>query len=107
MINAKEGIIRVQENEPKTTRLFNSPDNLFSGFRALSGVFYQMKVYRKKVCQPMRPYTPGEDMSGISVSSEDTLEVGGMIAVNPKNEKDQWYIAKKFFEDNYEEIKNE
>ncbi|MBW1814151.1 MAG: hypothetical protein JRJ39_10945, partial [Deltaproteobacteria bacterium] len=35
------------------------------------------------------------------VNKEDTPEQGGMIARNPKNHKDQWYIAKKFFEENY------
>lgn len=59
------------------------------------------KNYRKKKVQPMRPYIPGEDMEGISVSQEDTPELGGMIAVNPDNGKDRWYVAKKFFEDNY------
>lgn len=58
--------------------------------------------YRKKSLQPMRPYIPGESLSGISVSIEDTPEEGGMIAYNPKNPNDQWYVAKKFFEDNYE-----
>jgi hypothetical protein len=61
----------------------------------------QFRNYRKKNVQPMRPYVPGEDMSGISVNAEDTPEPGGMIAVNPSNPKDQWYVAKKFFEDNY------
>ncbi len=58
--------------------------------------------YRKKNVQPMRPYVPGEDLTGISVNKEDTPELGGMIAVNPKNGEDRWYVAKKFFEDNYE-----
>lgn len=59
------------------------------------------KFYQKKALQPMRPYIPGEDLSGISVSPEDTPEEGGMIACNPKNMKDQWYVAKTFFEENY------
>ena len=50
----------------------------------------------------MRPYITGEDLTGVSVSSEDTPENGGMIAVNPSNEKDKWYVAKDFFEKNYE-----
>jgi len=50
----------------------------------------------------MRPYVPGEDTSCISIAAEDTLEEGGMIAENPNNPLDQWYVAKKFFEDNYE-----
>ena len=64
---------------------------------------YFMKNYRKKNVQPMRPYVPGEDMTGISVNKEDTPELGGMIAVNPKNPEDRWYVAKQFFADNYEE----
>ncbi len=61
-----------------------------------------MKLYRKKLLQPMRPYQTGEDTSGISVNREDTLEVGGMVAHNPDNPADQWYVAKKYFEENYE-----
>lgn len=60
------------------------------------------KLYRKKNLQEMRPYVPGEDMTGISVNKEDVLEEGGMIAVNANNPEDRWYVGKKFFEDNYE-----
>ena len=59
------------------------------------------KNYRKKNVQPLRPYRLGEDMRGISVAVCDTPEVGGMIAVNPADPSDKWYVAKKFFEDNY------
>lgn len=59
------------------------------------------KNYIKKTVQPMRPYVPGEDLTGVSVSAEDTPEEGGMIAFNPNNGKDKWYVAKKFFEENY------
>ena len=62
-----------------------------------------LKNYRKKNVQPMRPYVPGEDLTGVSVSEEDTPELGGMIAVNPDNGDDRWYVAKKFFEENYME----
>lgn len=64
----------------------------------------QVKYYRKKLKQPMRPYVPGEDLTGVSVNKEDTPEEGGMIAFNPDNLEDQWYVAKKFFEENYEEV---
>lgn len=60
------------------------------------------KNYRKKNVQPMRPYVPGEDLTGVSVNKEDMPELGGMIAVNPSNSEDRWYVAKKFFEENYE-----
>lgn len=61
--------------------------------------------YQKKGLQPMRPYVPGEDLYGVSVSSEDTPEEGGMIAMNVSNPADVWYVAKAFFEANYEEYK--
>jgi hypothetical protein len=62
------------------------------------------KDYRKKNVQAMRPYVLGEDMEGVSVSPEDTPEAGGMVAVNRKNPQDKWYVAKKFFADNYVEV---
>lgn len=31
----------------------------------------EFRNYRKKNVQAMRPYIPGEDLSGISVNSED------------------------------------
>ena len=58
--------------------------------------------YRKKLVQPMRPYIVGEDLTGISVNKEDTPELGGMIAINPDNPEDKWYVGKEFFEKNYE-----
>ena len=42
------------------------------------------------------------DLTGVSVNTEDTPEIGGMIAINPQNQEDRWYVAKKFFDDNYE-----
>jgi len=63
----------------------------------------ELKQYRKKNLQLMRPYIIGEDMTGISVAECDTLEEGGMIAVNLVVDNDRWYVAKQFFLDNYEE----
>jgi hypothetical protein len=59
--------------------------------------------YIKKARQPMRPYVEGEDLEsqGVSVWDGDVPEVGGMVAQNPKNPQDMWYVAKKFFEENY------
>ena len=47
----------------------------------------EFKDYIKTVRQPMRPYIAGEDLQaqGVSVWAGDIPEVGGMIAVNPKN----------------------
>ncbi len=61
-----------------------------------------MKMYRKKMLQPMRPYISGETMEGISVNKEDTPEEGGMIAHNPDNPEDKWYVGKDYFINNYE-----
>ncbi len=62
------------------------------------------KQYQRKGLSEMRPYIPGEDLTGISVSQTDTPELGGMIARNPKDHNDQWYVAKKYFDDNLEEV---
>lgn len=62
----------------------------------------EFQYYRKKQLQEMRPYVPGEDLTGVSVSAQDTPEAGGMVARNPKNHADQWYVARQFFADNYE-----
>lgn len=62
------------------------------------------KQYKRKGLAEMRPYVKGEDLSGISVSKEDHPEEDmGMIARNPANPNDQWYVARKYFEDNFEE----
>ncbi len=50
----------------------------------------------------MRPYVPGEDMEGVSVSPGDQLEEGGMIAQAKDDPKDQWYVSKEYFEKTYE-----
>lgn len=63
----------------------------------------EWKWYKRKGLSEMRPYHLGEDLTGISVNKEDFPEIGGMIARNPKNHNDQWYVAKKYFEDNLEE----
>jgi len=61
------------------------------------------KQYRRKGLSEMRPYIKGEDLTGISVSATDNPEMDmGMVARNPKNHADQWYVARKYFEDNLE-----
>lgn len=64
----------------------------------------EWKLYRKTAKTPMRPYIPGENLNGISVSKEDIPGEGGMIAMNPDNPADKWYVAKEYFEKNYEEV---
>ena len=63
------------------------------------------KNYKRTNIAEMRPYVLGEDMTNISVADVDEPRIDmGMVARNPKNHKDQWYVAKKYFEDNFEEI---
>lgn len=62
----------------------------------------EWQLFRKQQLATMRPYMPGEDLTGIVVNKEDIPELGGMIARNSDNHADQWYIGKAFFEKNYE-----
>lgn len=64
----------------------------------------EFKRYRKVQTQLMRPYVPGEDLSGISVSERDTPAKGGMIAIAADDPSDMWYINEEFFSCNYEEV---
>ena len=59
--------------------------------------------YNKKNVQPIRPYVPGEDMSGVCVGWGDIVEEGGMIVYLPNNPVAKWYITREFFEANYVE----
>ena len=63
----------------------------------------EWKQYKRKGLSEMRPYVKGEDLTGISVAYVDTPSNDtGMIARNPKNHVDKWYVARKYFEDNLE-----
>ena len=70
-----------------------------------------MKNYRKKAVQPMYPWTPSAEMSGVSVSDADAIngspKEGDMIAVNPIDPSDKWLVAAQYFRDNYEEVESE
>ena len=63
-------------------------------------------LYRRKGLSEMRPWEPGLDMTGVSVSDADRAggspKPGDMIARNPKNHADQWLVAKAYFEANLE-----
>ncbi len=62
----------------------------------------EFKQYRKKGLAEMRPYIDGEDLTGISVSEGDDPNAGGMIARNPSNHDDQWFVAMAYFWANFE-----
>ncbi len=58
--------------------------------------------YRRSNVDEMRPYVPGEDLTAFSVNKEDEPQMGGMIARNPDNHADQWYVAPDYFAKNFE-----
>lgn len=74
------------------------------------------RQYKRKGLSEMRPVTPSEARDGvlsltahyIAISEEDHLngspKLGDMIARNPKNHKDQWLVAEKYFNENLEEV---
>lgn len=67
----------------------------------------EFKHYRRKHIAELRAYDPDEPFdTSISVSEEDrkagSPKPGDMIARNPKNHDDQWLVAAKYFNDNFE-----
>jgi len=63
------------------------------------------KKYRRIKIAELRPYIKGEDTSNISIAQVDEPETDmGMVARNPENHLDQWYVARKYFNENFEEI---
>lgn len=69
----------------------------------------KFKQYRRKQIAELRPYEQGETLSErVSISQADkdagSPKEGDMIARNPINHDDQWLVAKKYFEDNFETI---
>jgi len=67
---------------------------------------HEWKQYKRKGVSEMRPYIKGEDLSNISVAvMQKPEEDMGMIARDPKDHTDQWYVTRKYFEENLEEVK--
>jgi hypothetical protein len=64
--------------------------------------------YRRTQIAEMRRYVEGETVNGYEVSAVDAAagspKLGDMIARNPKNHKDQWLVAAKYFADNFEPV---
>jgi len=62
--------------------------------------------YRRSQIAELRPYQPGEDTIGISITAVDreagSPKAGDMIARNPKNHDDQWLVSAQYFADNFE-----
>ena len=62
----------------------------------------EFKPYRRTNIAEMRPYVEGESLDGVSISATDVPSVGGMIARNPNNHVDQWYVAEAYVRENFE-----
>lgn len=64
--------------------------------------------YRRKQIAELRPYKPGEDLTGVSISAADRAagspRAGDMIARNPTNHADRWLVAAQYFADNFEPV---
>mgnify|MGYP001612441778 CR=1 FL=1 len=64
--------------------------------------------YRRKQIAELRPYQPGEDLEGVSISAVDrnagSPKAGDMIARNPKNHADRWLVAAQYFAENFEAV---
>jgi hypothetical protein len=61
--------------------------------------------YRKSNTQELRPYIPGEDLTGVSIAQVDkekgSPKPGDMIARNGNDHNDQWLVSKEYFATNY------
>ena len=65
----------------------------------------EFKQYKRKGLSETRPYIKGENLSNVSVAKVDDPETDmGMIARNPLDHDDQWYVARKYFEENLEPV---
>lgn len=62
------------------------------------------KRYKRKGLAECRPYIKGESLTYVSISDADDPinDVGGMVARNPDNHEDQWYIAGEYFRTNFD-----
>lgn len=69
----------------------------------------EFRRYRRTAIAELRPYVPGETLTGrvsISVADQEagSPKEGDMIARNPENHDDQWLVAEQYFRDNFEEM---
>jgi len=60
-------------------------------------------MHRRKGEVWLKPYEGPADLVGVSVSRVDDPETDrGYIAMNPDNIEDLWYVARAYYEKNYE-----
>ena len=77
-------------------------------FETAKEAMRKFRQYRRKQIAELRPYEPGEDLSGVSISAADkedgSPKAGDMVARNPKNRADKWLVAAQYFADNFEPV---
>ena len=68
----------------------------------------EFKRYRRKQIAELADWTPGFDMSGVSISEADKIagspKPGDKIARNPVNHADRWLVAADYFAANFEPV---
>jgi hypothetical protein len=75
----------------------------------------EFKQYRRTNIAEIRRVLFSDDLMGVSISDPDkelkrdfpSVFAQGYIARNPKNHEDKWYIAKDYFDDNFEECRSQ
>jgi len=64
------------------------------------------RQYRRKHIAELRPWQPGDDMTGISIGQVDrshgSPKQGDYIARNPKKHEDQWLVTAEYFAEHFE-----
>lgn len=68
----------------------------------------EFKQFRRKGVVELRPWVPSDaENKKISISQADVAEIQkgapGMVARNPDNHEDMWYVSREYFLKNYEE----
>lgn len=64
----------------------------------------KFRPFRKTAVQLMRPYIQNENMNAVDIPKGIIPCEGGMIAIDPANPLDQWYITPEFVKKNYEPV---
>ena len=62
------------------------------------------QTYRRTARAEMRLYVPGECLDKIGVGTGITPAQGGMVARDPSNHNDMWYIAEDYLIRNFEVV---
>ena len=66
------------------------------------------RLYRRTAIAEMADWTPGFDMTGVSISEADrsagSPKRGDKIARNPANREDRWLVAAAYCADNFEPL---